>query len=200
MGLAEKIGHGLAHADRTLMKGVNASVQAYNWTTGGTKAQLANNLQTLGAITLSFGAGINLGVLKGVFFATAALPSAHITQSYNVDIERDEDNAISKGLKDSSVEISKNMRAFGGYLFMAIPLISSSSYFDSDVSSFEKIGRSVIDLAFVSWGLSHHVMRADYLPPRKNCVFRGVDALKKAYKKYEEQNSLEPALLNSRMF
>jgi len=46
----------LQYVDDTIMYGVNKGVHAWNWTTGRTKADLANEMLTVASVSESLGA------------------------------------------------------------------------------------------------------------------------------------------------
>lgn len=173
------IGKAYNWLDNQIMKGVNAGVRAYNWTTGRTKLDLAKNLlcgapvvENIGIATLS---PYNLFLSVPVSILTSCLQYGIHTHLYNREI-----NALEKNARDALVELEKKtMCRLGGWAFPLFGLLyfapvrdTSGRYSTNDLfGTYCAIGMGLR-------GLSYWVMCADNLPPRKNCFSRGFNKLK----------------------
>ena len=165
--------------DAALMKGVNAGVRAYNWTTGETKFELAKNLSITAPVLESIGF-FNYALILGAICTSIYLAMSHSDQRLFEDIDKAERNASEMNALSVIAEQRKNIicRVNGTWW----PLIGSYLYFTSSRTNGYFIqDRTETDMAilignFIRGG-SHFIMRADYLPPRKNCVQRGLEKL-----------------------
>jgi len=169
--------------DSALMKGVNTGVRAWNWTTGKTKADLANLTFGTGCALFTTG-GFSNRVFPGFFYAAVSLPQIPLKYAENMDMERREMKAMENSCKDTDVELAKKFNAKVGHIQTLAGLSLGMS---EVVTEPTKIGALTTDAGLVLMGMSHHVMRAEYLPPRKHCLARGFDKLKDALKQYAPQ-------------
>lgn len=170
MSLPEKL-------DNMIRAGANKAVRAYNWTTGGTKKDLADNILNAGIVADSTGSFIN-GSFSSLIYAPFSFHFTNLirkTQEYQHNLEQ---KAKEKEALNSVVENSikpSNYMAAGMYLTGAV-LFASLSYFlkKEDSLNYFDVGLSI------GYGLratSFIVMNADDLPPRKNCFKRGLEKL-----------------------
>lgn len=170
MNLYEKL-------DSALMEGVNSGVRAWNWTTGRTKADLANLLLGVTPILDSMSQLVEPNPSKYAMLALLLSTSsiyAHYQQKRNSAMEKIEAKALESNAKSMDVErYNQNNKGFqcpywmglGGVL-TAMPSKNCSNQF--------------IGASDVMRGLSFYVMRADYLPPKKNCLSRAMDKVSDA--------------------
>ena len=166
--------------DDSIMKCVNASVRAYNWTTGKTKADLANKLLTIAPIAESMGfIGMSynhLSLLPGSIFISGALVFlSHITQERNKKTDMLEQRALEDGCLDFRVESRKEADGKIGPLcaisagFQGTFAITRQDYLE--FTGYLVAGGNLIRSA------SFYVMRADYFPPRKSAIKKGMEKL-----------------------
>ncbi len=193
--------------DAALMYGVNKGVHAWNWTTGRTKGDLANLFSILGCATMTAGNFIPLGLISPLI----SLPWAYFGyRDYfqNKNIERLEKRALDKGLLDLEVEGFKLKSAFVGPVFLGISGFASAhkaimdyrtedskkTESDHETSSFSSM---LINIGISLYGLQFYVMRADYLPPRKNVLQRTADKLADIVRNYRLKPGTVPLNLNN---
>jgi len=168
--------------DDVIMYCVNKSVKAWNWTTGQTKADLANSLLTIAPVSEVLGYSIISPVL-GVGMSFPFLLVSHLDQKRNKKQEILEEKALEKGLKlDSQSSHEGAHRGFG--LAWA-----GDSVYEFYLGFNYDSGFVISGAGHVIRSSSYYVMRADYLPPRKNVFSRTKDKL---VEKLQEVN-LEPA-------
>ena len=191
-----KIGTLYNKLDDLVMKGTTKAVQTYNWTTGRTRADLAKDLSTIGTILFSSGALMN-DINKNRQPVLAAMLSGgfifvtHLFHKFYDELDNLEQKAAHDGFKDIKVESKKQDLKYGGTIIIS-----------SVVPHFllNRCETSIIGSGVFSLGASCYVMRTDYLPPRKNCISRGVNKVKEAIKQYKEQRALQPALVTNRFY
>lgn len=165
------------------MKGVNAGVNAWNWTTGRTRAELANFL--LGSNIAILGAGAVLG--NEMLEAAVALSYLMVNEEkmeFNHDLDYLEMKAADNHAKNMSVEREKErMKRWGeGYLVAAA---CTPLWQHTVAKEYNPIADSALSLSFATVAASNYVMRADYLPPRKDCVRRGLEKFAEKLKEIE---------------
>jgi len=172
--------------DSTLMYGANKAVQAWNWTTGRTKSDLANLLMDGFAITGSAGQ-IVLGP-QAVVGVPVFLGIAHISQKENIKIDKLEQESAEEGMRHLKVERSKELHKEVGPLkgIMGIALLFPIQSYNIKI----KGGSALCASAFAFWGASDYIMRTDYLPPRKNVLRRAKDKLKEMVEAYQQPGLL----------
>jgi len=171
--------------DDGLMYLANKAVKGYNWTTGRTKADLANECITCAAILFPTGSFMFSNLFGGIISAPIIL-SAHYEQLDNKKIEALENIANERRCLDPKVESYKQRCSFWG----PTQLFFSGTVVPTNVNSL------ILNIALFNSAASNYVMRADNLPPRKNCFARGWDELKK----HLAERKLQPAYVtNSRL-
>jgi hypothetical protein len=178
--------------DDAIRYGANKAVEAYNWTTGGTKAELANNMYLSGAIIFS---ASTAGVTAPIFYFVARDQIQR-----NTELESKEIKAVEQGLKDLSVEKEKLiLKTFEGYTYGLAGLVmgAASSLIPKETEIVKYFVRGM-GLGFMLMSSSQFVMRADYLPPRKDCVSRGLDKLNELVERYKERRTFLPATVRAR--
>jgi hypothetical protein len=154
--------------DNGIMRGVNAGVRAWNWTTGRTRADLANLFVAGTIIGLSVG-GIYSGSILAIINPALSLALGHqVTKRYR-EIDEEEVKANNEGLMSFRAEKMKEFASYAGPALIVLNCVGLN--ISEDVSTWFLSGGGF------SQGLSFYVMRADYLPPRKNCVSRALDYL-----------------------
>ena len=125
----------------------------------------------------------------GIVSILISLGGAICYRRMNIHCENSEVRAAEKGLKDKDSEDYKNVTAkFNGPFFSSnglVYLVLNPTY-ETLISS---TGLGMIASSF-------YVMRADYLPPRKNCISRGLDKLEKILEK-ARQPVLVPSPANA---
>jgi len=174
--------------DDTVMYGVNKAVHAWNWTTGETKADISNNLLTIAPIVENSGFAMYFPHML-LFSLPALLSISHVQQIKNKRIEKLEVKALENGMRDIEVEEYKTTLKGDGYYWGAASGIHVLIPMDDEGTVIAGIGMGIR-------GLGCHVMRADYLPPRKNVFSRAKDRLADIVEKYQAEPSLKPAPSN----
>jgi nitrate reductase NapE component len=164
--------------DNFMMRRVNEAVKVWNWTTGRTKADLAN-MFVMASVAIPI---VNVAVSGGYSLLAAEVPfglGAPFRIMTNKIIERLEKDAIESGLMNPTVEAYKIECRFNGALWsFAYPLATSTialhdRYMEGNMTVYETFTASALMV-----GASKYVMRADYMPPRKNAFARGFEKLK----------------------
>ncbi len=152
--------------DDEMMYLANKAVRAYNRTTGGTNAKLANRILSGAAIFESVGF-INR---KAYSMAPLLIGLSHFSQTVNSNEEKLEESAqkINCIYKNSSREFLGPIWLGISTLHAGIGASTLSPYFSE---SFIATGHALR-------GLSYYIMRADYKKPRKT------NAWQRAKRKY----------------
>lgn len=180
----------LAKLDDVVMKGANASVKAYNWTTGGTKADLANNMLSVAPVSYLIGTLPQISILPEITPIILAISSlffmnSHKMQLYNKKVNELEKKAANNDILNILVVDAKRKSKIVGYAFGGVstfPLIQTYSHSYPDNFLWSGLSSDVLLRSGSSF-----VMATDYLPPRKNCVKRGLDALEKKIAEYQSE-------------
>ncbi|MBP7708764.1 hypothetical protein KA107_03690 [Candidatus Pacearchaeota archaeon] len=161
--------------DDGVMSVVNKGVRVWNWTTGRTKADLANTLVYTGGAAVPAGCFIRGWPVAGSILAAIYLPGSIFSSKANKKYEELEVTAMEKGLMDQRVENRKEDSRKLGNQIGAIGIIQ---IYPNVVPTLEKtIGDYTCFSGMEAIALSYYVMRADYLPPRKNVLSRAKDKL-----------------------
>jgi hypothetical protein len=168
------------HLDSQIMNHVNAGVRAWNWTTGRKKSDLASGLAYTNPILITIG-GISyedplLPLSIGIYCGLSLLCSKLWKKQEDLEI-----SASKKQMVDPRAESIKSTSEHIGVSSGTIALIQTSLPFYMS--------------AYLSLSAACYVSRADSLPPRKDCIRRGLDKLVEAYraKRAEEQVVPSPA-------
>ena len=183
--------------DDTVMKGVNAYVRAYNWTTGKTKYDLANSMLIGGSIISSTGMLIGASMIPryNLLFAPFCvfpLIGSHIGQKKNYAQKKLEEDAQEKHCKSLEVEKMNESRRKSslsnlGWASMEFSLGSIPPFYLSSSLFLSSFGTH-----FLFSGVSDYVMRAENLPPKKSVFSRAWEKGKNLVGKLNE--SPEPAI------
>ena len=162
--------------DNGLMYLTNKAVGAWNWTTGGTKADLANFLLSASGVCASSGI-----ILRNPYFSPFAagyLVYCHVIQNLNKDMEQKEVAALEHEMLSYRVENRKRDASFLGPFDLS--LTASNQLMVQDIpSTFIGAGLGLL-------GASYYVVRADCIPPRKNVLRRAKDKLEEIIKNVRE--------------
>lgn len=184
--------------DDTIMAGVNSGVRVWNWTTGRTKADLANMMLTGSAIGLGLGACLFTGekavnpLGKGAVLVVGAGGCfvAHMFQRGNIKIEELE----GKAMEDSAMSLrAEEMKGEMGVTGCGLSLIAGTGLVMASAGS--DLPLEAIHSGFLAMGVSCYVMRADTVPPRKNALARGLDMTRDLLRKVR----VEPVALPLRV-
>ena len=160
--------------DDAIMPGVNAGVRAWNWTTGGTKADFANTLTffSLGGA----GTGIIFSEasvsLPNAFFGALLYTAIPAFIYDNNQREGKELRAFYNMRKDVSVESEKGFSKTIGHVGLASSTLAIPFGYSKD-----KLLHTIGGIALLGQSLSFYVMAADPIFPRKNCISRGIEYL-----------------------
>ncbi|MBI5803921.1 hypothetical protein HY450_01620 [Candidatus Pacearchaeota archaeon] len=172
--------------DDALMHCASKAAQAWNWTTGETKSELANKLLTVAPI-LESAHYFNLNIGTGVVLTTGYLYASHLFQIGNKRMEEREISATEKGAKDFFVEKEKDIHKTCGPLFLVLISLLSRDIFSNEKGALgidESITGTLTATGHLLRSSSHYIMRTDYLPPRKNCIKRGLEKLESIVGEY----------------
>jgi len=192
MSLTEKI-------DKGVMYLANKAVHGWNWTTGKGKADLANLLFLLGS-----GACIGGDVVKKDYHMVEVggivLGIGSIAYGlYNKKVERLERDALKREAKSFDAEVYKHiLKSVGNFLlcaasgFIAFNLSSHNDLEKNPEAHSLKTGALIFNAGLAMIASSSFVMRADYLPPRKNCLARGWEKAKEIAEKYSQILNPQP--------
>jgi len=168
--------------DDSLMRGANKAVKMWNWTTGGTKASLANTVLAAGeAICV-----INCFAGSSDFNRSSTLPYIFIIPLLmmgNKNQEKIESKAKESNALDANAEICKIAYKKAGPTFI---VLGSIPIHNGPFSS-------TITLA----GLSAYIMRADNLPKQKNAFARGWEKARELLRTPELQPAPVPVRYGS---
>lgn len=174
--------------DKMVLKGVNKGVKAWNWTTGKTKAELANGLDTGYGICVSVGL-YELSPINIILFPIT-LYACHSHQKTNTMVEKLERDALKKGCLDVKVESSKYLHKIMGNIsaLSGAFLISSNQMVGNTDKDFVRyLGQFTMAGGLFMQTACCYVMRTDYLPPGKNCIQRGREKLAEIIEAYRPQ-------------
>ena len=184
--MANIIDRAFQKIDKVMEETANNAVRAYNWTTGRTKRDLANNMQVLAVIPESAGS-----FLDGKSYSLAMLPWSLFTTALfckrNDEQNELEERAKNKMTLDGYVDkVIKPENKAGSYAYGAFSLLIGGTCPISGIL-YQSLGCS---LGFGLRSASFYVMNADDLPPRKNCIQRGIESIIETYKSAAAQPSL----------
>jgi len=183
--------------DNEIMAGVNRAVRTYNWTTGRTKTDLANKCLDAATICLGFQMVCHEPIV--IPFNLFSIFNIHKLQKGYKEADKREIAASKAGCQDFEVEeLKKGPAKLSGYLTIgaAGAVAGTSVTFLNNREIAAKIGDYSLAMGLTLIGASQHIMRADYLPPRKSCVERGLDKLVELGKSLRRKPAVE---LNSGM-
>lgn len=176
--------------DGAMMKGANAAVRAFNWTTGGTKTELAKGLQTAGFV-LWGGAGI-MAFPPGLIIAgVSGFLNKELGELFD-ETKRAEESTKDSDVKNINAEADKRVYKILGPGVLAVAgAMAAGTYPCLSKMSSEREYRTnilfsappVVGTALI--GSSFYVMRAEDLSPRKNCVRRGIGRLSEIVQSYK---------------
>lgn len=161
--------------DDSLMYLTNHGVKAWNYTTGKTKADLANKALFLAPIADAAGCLLIPSERTKYLSLGIAVPFqmiySHYFQKRNMEIEKKEVKALESKCLDIGVEHYKQSEKTWGPAFL---LISGTQGWPTSSQQNYNFGLAA---GHILRGLSCYIMRADYLPPRKNIIVRAMDKL-----------------------
>ncbi len=186
--------------DDTLMAGANYAVRGYNWTFGGTKDELANNIVSTGCVLMSVGSLIS-NYVTGFFITPTSLYAGHKIQVENRRIGEIQRRAAENSVMNMEVlNFEKSMKFLGpvvyftGSTISTVGFVLSSSLIEQEQYDLlpSSAGLFAIGLGAECLGASCYIMRADSLPPRKNVVSRMFDKAMELYEEYRKP-ALQPA-------
>jgi hypothetical protein len=173
--------------DGAIMTGINAGVRSWNWITGETKTDLANKVLMLGTITAIVTSGLSR--LESLAYSPMYLGVTHLFQKIFNNNEKRENNANEKECLDMNVINDRHTYKFLGPIFFAGAALASSLCYSPESES-RKVVWTGATINMSSFGTSFYIMRADSLPPRKNCVSRGLEKLIRAYQSSRREPEL----------
>jgi len=169
--------------DDLVMSGVNSGVSAWNYTTGRTKADLAQILMYSGPVGFFSATYFNpIYMITGVISIHVAAKFSKLSKL----TQKLEESASNKDMKNRLVEGTKPLYQIGGYGMQVMAPVHLSLINDET----NLVENQLAALSFFSMGVASHVMRAEYMPPRKDCIRRGIDKLAEMFKR----DSQEPAI------
>lgn len=184
--MSKMIGKLYQKFDDGLMYLANKGLHAYNWVTGGTKADLANDFQAFAPIADVLGLAA-VHPIFGLIGAPLSLLASHVGQKVNSNIESLEKKAIEVGAKDWEVELKKE----DYHLLSGISSAAGAGYvtLGSVVEAANCDGRFayLMGMGVFARSSAFYVMRCDYLPPRKNVFKRAKEKLDDAIQSYTRE-------------
>ncbi|MBW2998974.1 hypothetical protein KY321_05540 [Candidatus Woesearchaeota archaeon] len=168
----------IKYLDDFVMYGVDRMVAGINWTTGFSKKEIANIMLGVAPIveTSGYMAGMNHNVPSYIFtgmLSSLFIGISHFAQRENEVFENLENKALDSEVKDSGVELKKNIDCSFGYLAK----VCGAYHLYLGAEGNEPLFGGIAATGFTIRGLSHQVMRLDGYPPQKNCISRGLDNL-----------------------
>lgn len=168
--------------DGALMKGANATVRAWNWTTGRTKSDLANMANITGLAAIIGGLAIGMPLLLPLTLPISLL--MHLTNKENtrtdsLELEAREKNCLNMGVE----KLKRQYKIMGPIVIGTSGALGASCYALSN-SLNEEIFSASLTIGTSVIGVSTYIMRVDSPPPRKNCLRRGLDRLSEIAKEY----------------
>lgn len=163
--------------DNAIMYGADKAAHAWNWTTGRTKANLANKLLAIAPI-LEISGTVLIAIPTAAFFAPFSLYFSHDVQKRNIQYEKLEEKAAENQIINSEVESYKQASKKFGYL-ITLPAAFDYSFFmlSYNQNKYPSLGFASRTTGFFLRSVAFHIMRTHYLPPRKNCLSRAKDKL-----------------------
>lgn len=172
--------------DDGLMYFANKAVQGYNYTFGGTKADLANKMLFVAPILESIGY-LNWGVAP--LATPIMLLNSHLDQKKNKQIEKLEISSAESDCQNIEVNHYKKSTAsvFGPMFiltgtFISLPFdVRNNGVLIPD----ETYTNLALGIGNIIRGSSFYIMRADYLPPRKSVFKRAGERLTEIIKEIE---------------
>jgi hypothetical protein len=174
-------------ADNALVGLANKGVKTWNWTTGKTKTDLAYLMQGAAPVFECTGMG-----LIHPFFLFIQIPySISFSHEFQKKFKKQEElEQVASEKRAIPLELTKieEMNKKGG------PVCFVGGGVDMAIGHMYEMN---LELSIVGTGLglrgaSHYIMRADPMPPRKNCLSRAKDKLVNLVKETRWRPSLQP--------
>ncbi len=167
--------------DDKLMRGVNLGVRAWNWTTGRTKTDLTNGMLTV-APMLECSGMILSNPIVSIIYIPCMITLSHCCQKINKEIDALEQKTAESSTMHFESEIYKKYNELYGPGWSSIGLVN-----DSLSIAGRSLDYSLTGTGYFIRGASHYIMRAEHLPPRKNCLRRGMDKLESLIAEYRSR-------------
>lgn len=164
--------------DRVMQAGANKIVGGWNWTTGRTKSELANLLNIAGWASVS--GGLILTGAVGYMLLPLNVCFSYGNAKLFKDIEKIEERNKDSEALDLEVISDRNLNKLsaGINLGLGITDFAYSKYLpDDERNPNRSASHLLLETGFSLMALSYYVMTAENLPPRKNCISRGLDYL-----------------------
>lgn len=163
--------------DNAIVYGANKSAEVWNWTTGRTRRELANLLLNISPLLEVAGIGMvrsdsSSADLFAIFtIAAFGMANSHYIQKKHSDMEKME-KRMSEGAIPASLVTQRSAAKARGYWYLSwgpvFPLVG--------LSLDQTLAMSTLDGGIALRAGSDFIMASgDYLPPRKNCLQRGMD-------------------------
>jgi hypothetical protein len=168
MSLVEKV-------DEILMAGATKTARAWNWTTGRTKADLANTLVYCGGALISVVvARANPDV--GPLVALGTIYISYDIGKSNKRRETAEVKALESNQKSLAVETWKDVAKVAGPIMLGLGGVLTAIVGKESIKDGAIIGAYTGSLT-----ASTYIMRTEYLPPCKSVFARAADKMKAAF-------------------
>ncbi len=198
MNSFEHLGKWFQKLDDGVLYCANKSVRAWNYTTGRTRADLASATYVTGFSLISIlGFQVPKSERSPMFlpFLLTAGASATYYQNMNFKNFERKEAKNSADILDFEVETKKKLFAAQGYVLNSLGVISSPVLVDYPTLIFGNSGLFLM-------GCAYHLMRADYVKPRKTNILQRVSrrtkrAIKKAVKQVAPSPTPQPAYAQS---
>ena len=179
--------------DNFLVDRANDAVKAWNWTTGRTRADLANLMSGLGSSSVSAAPFVS----ENYTFTRTFMPicfSSLFLINYFINNYIDKKESKLDCIKDLRVEMHKKNSKKMGLLFGILGCANTTEFMSNAENK---------EMKFIMYGIgdllisgSHYVMRADYQKPQKDCVRRGLEKLTEIVQDW--QATTEPIPIRAR--
>ena len=179
--------------DDKIMCGVNGAMYCINYTTGMTKARVANIAIDASLISLYVGiASANMD--SGATFVFGAINGStylvwrtiHWLHKKNKALEEKEVTELKDGKLDDTPEKQRTAYFFSGYSgLLLVPAVTIISNYDS--STLPLFWQVPLVVSITCLSLSFFAMRANYLPKQKSIIRKGWQKLKSVMRRTPEQ-------------
>ncbi|MFA5855967.1 MAG: hypothetical protein WC867_01305 [Candidatus Pacearchaeota archaeon] len=174
--------------DKVATYGANQIVKSWNWTTGGTKSDLAVFLHTSGWGVFTTGVAISNKIF-GAMTVPISIGLSYVNFQIFKDQEKLENQFKDKEVKSYDVEKRRGVNFLLGGFFSGLSGVNLLSAPEYPVlgNNQEYISNTLQGCGQTLLALSYYVMNADSLPPRKNCLSRGLDYLVESVESYKNE-------------
>lgn len=176
--------------DAKLLAGAEKAVQAWNWTTGRTRTDLANALLRIAPICeiggLVFSTNKNLNFYESVYLVAGGLMMGAVSFAkidHNRGLEKREEDALRQGCLDPLAEECRESGKSESATYGILGTMVCTATLVPQAST----ATNLVGAGFFMRAASAYIMRVSNLPPRKDCLSRGIDHLKQGLESLAEE-------------